>query len=134
MAWHENLTCEEYDSLNADPANFRSRFEVENEAAERAAEARRVQEDADRVFAQGLVAAERRAAEEEKEERERQRRRAEEEAKKKKEREERARKEREMREAAVRRKQEEEASARTVKSVTKPCPGCKAPIQKNDGW
>ncbi|KAK3904105.1 hypothetical protein C8A05DRAFT_13984 [Staphylotrichum tortipilum] len=133
VAWHENLTCGEYDSLNADPDNFRSRFEVENEAAERAAEARRAQEDADRVFAQGLVAAEKRAVEEEREEKERRRRREAERERERKEKENRARKDREMREAAVRRKKEEEASARTVKSVTKPCPGCKAPIQKNDG-
>lgn len=131
VAWHENLTCDEYDALLADPANFRSRFDRENEAAEAAAEARRRQEDADRVFAQGLVAEERREREarerREKEERERRER-------ERREREERERERREMREAAVRRKAEEEASVRTVGGTTKPCPGCKAPIEKNEGW
>ncbi|KAL2197022.1 hypothetical protein P885DRAFT_36033 [Corynascus similis CBS 632.67] len=120
VAWHENLTCDEYDSLLADPANFRSQFDVANEEAERAAAARRAQEDADRVFAQSLIAEERRAVAEERAERERK--------------EERDKREREMREAAMRRKREEEASSRTVGSTTKPCPGCNAPIEKNAGW
>lgn len=135
VAWHENLTCDEYDSLLADPANFRSQFDVANEEAERAAAARRAQEDADRVFAQSLIAEERRAVAEERAERERvaaARKREEERARREKE--ERDKREREMREAAMRRKREEEASSRTVGSTTKPCPGCNAPIEKNAGW
>ncbi len=131
VAWHENLSCDEYDALCADPANFRSRFDLANEEADEAAAARRAQEDADRVFAQGLVAEERRGAEREKREREaRERERV--------EREERvlarALAEKEMREIAMRKKREEDASSKTVGTTTKPCPGCKAPIEKNDGW
>ncbi|KAK4033711.1 hypothetical protein C8A01DRAFT_19391, partial [Parachaetomium inaequale] len=129
VAWHENLTCEEYDALLADPVNFRSRFDIANEEAAQAAAARRVQEDADRVFAQGLLAEEQRVVAEERAERERKRR----EEKELKERVEREKREREMRESAVRRKLEEEASSRAVGSTTKPCPGCQAPIEKNEG-
>jgi hypothetical protein len=134
IAWHENLSCDEYDALCADPAHFRSRFDLENEEAEKAAAARRAQEDADRVFAQGLVAEERRGvAERERRLREEWERKAREE-RERKAREERERVERERREGAVRRKLEEEASKKTVGVTTKPCPGCKAPIEKNEGW
>jgi hypothetical protein len=130
VAWHENLTCEEYDALLVDPVNFRSRFDIENEEAAQAAAARRAQEDADRVFAQGLLAEEQRVVAEERAERERKRR----EEVEQRERVEREKREKEMRESAVRRKREEEASCRTVGSTTKPCPGCQAPIEKNEGW
>ncbi|KAK4148600.1 hypothetical protein C8A00DRAFT_19598, partial [Chaetomidium leptoderma] len=129
VAWHENLTCDEYDALAADPANFRSRFDRDNEEAALAAAARQVQEDADRVFAQGLLAADQRAVAEERAERERVAR----EEREERERVERERREKEVREGAVRRKAEEEASGRTVGSTTKPCPGCSAPIEKNEG-
>ncbi|KAH6621558.1 hypothetical protein B0J18DRAFT_411290 [Chaetomium sp. MPI-SDFR-AT-0129] len=131
VAWHENLTCEEYDALQADPTNFRSRFDLDNEEAEEAAAARRAQEDADRVFAQSLVAADQA---EERAERERRARREEEEARERAAREQREAREREMRKAAARKKREEEASSRTVGTTTKPCPGCQAPIEKNQGW
>jgi membrane protein involved in colicin uptake len=130
VAWHENLTCDEYDRLLADPANFRSRFDIANEAAQQAAAARQAQEDADRVFAQSLLAEEQRVVAEERAARERAKREEREAA----ERAEREKREREMREAAARKKAEEEASSRTVGSTTKPCPGCQAPIEKNDGW
>lgn len=130
VAWHENLTCDEYDRLLADPANFRSRFDIANEEAQQAAAARQAQEDADRAFAQSLLAAEQRVVAEERAARERAKREAAEAA----ERAEREKREREMREAAARKKAEEEASSRTVGSTTKPCPGCQAPIEKNDGW
>ncbi len=135
IAWHENLSCDEYDALCADPVNFRSQFDVANEEAEVAAAARRAREDADRVFAQGLVAQEREGVERqrrlkaEREAREREMREAE-----RKVREEREKIEKERREIAVRRKKEEEASQRTVGGTTKPCPGCRAPIEKNEGW
>lgn len=141
VAWHENLACEEYDALLQDPENFRSRFDVENEEAEKVQEARRAQEDADRVFAQGLEAEERRVEEGRRERREREERdrrereeRERRERREKEEKEERERKERERVEAALRRKREEEASQETVGRTTKPCPGCKAPIEKNAGW
>ncbi|KAJ0385638.1 hypothetical protein COL922a_005963 [Colletotrichum nupharicola] len=53
VTWHENLTCEEYDSLLRDPENFRSRIEMEREQMDAA---KRIQEDADRAMAQGLMA------------------------------------------------------------------------------
>ncbi|OIW27611.1 hypothetical protein CONLIGDRAFT_441211 [Coniochaeta ligniaria NRRL 30616] len=129
VAWHENLACEEYDALQADPANFRSRFELENEAAEEELRLRRAQEDADRVFAQGLVAEELRAEEVARQEKI---------AREAREKEERAREERRkateaMRAEVLRKKQEEEKSAATVAKTTKPCPGCGWAIEKNAG-
>ncbi|KAH6848109.1 hypothetical protein B0I37DRAFT_415786 [Chaetomium sp. MPI-CAGE-AT-0009] len=129
VAWHENLTCDEYDALLADPANFRSRFDMDNEEAEQAAAARQAQEDADRVFAQGLLAEEQRVVAEERAAKERAKREEREAA----ERAARETREREMREAAARKKLEEDASSRTVGSTTKPCPGCRSPIEKNEG-
>lgn len=132
-AWHENLTCEEYDALQADPLNFRSKFERENEAAEEELRRRRKQEDADRSFAQSLLDAETREMERERieaERRERERR----ERQERKEREEREKKAREERERAAKRKQEELASQKKISATTKPCPQCQAPIEKNHGW
>ncbi|KAK0706054.1 hypothetical protein B0T26DRAFT_655949, partial [Lasiosphaeria miniovina] len=145
VAWHENLTCEEYDSLQADPLNFRSRFDIENETAEMEAEARRIQEDRDRAFAQSLMAQEeqivretakreRERAREEKERAREERQRQARESKERKAREERERKARQAREAAAKRKAEEDASNKIVKKTTKPCPGCGSPIEKNRGW
>ena len=129
VAWHENLSCDEYDALRADPANFRSRFELENEAAEGAARERREQEDADRVFAQGL-AEEIRVEEVARLERI---------AAEAREREERAREEQRraaeaMRAEVLRRRREDEETAATVARTTKPCPGCGWAIEKNRGW
>jgi hypothetical protein len=90
-----------------------------------------VQEDADRVFAQGLVAEEQRGVVEERGRRERERVERE---RVERERVERETMERGRREEMVRRKMEEEASEKTVGGTTKPCPGCKAPIEKNLGW
>jgi hypothetical protein len=118
VAWHENLTCSEYDRLRADPANFRSRIEIENDEWEAQ---RQAQEDADRAMAQGLMA----------QDEEQERRRL-----------ERERREREATQKAIaleraimaRRKTEEEKSQATVSRTTKPCPGCGWAIEKNDGW
>jgi hypothetical protein len=44
MPWHKSLTYNEYDAMQADLENFRSRVERENKAAEQGAEARRVEE------------------------------------------------------------------------------------------
>lgn len=53
------MSCEEYDRFLADPDNFRSAFEVENERVEREKEAgerrRREMEAADSRFALSLV-------------------------------------------------------------------------------
>lgn len=133
VAWHENLTCEEYDELQTDPENFRSRFEIDNEVAENAAKMRRVQEDADRVFAQSLVAEEHRQADEERRRREELERQVRE-ARERAEREERKRIANEARALAARRKREEESSQRTIAMTSKPCPGCGWSIEKKSGW
>ncbi|KAJ3536572.1 hypothetical protein NM208_g6661 [Fusarium decemcellulare] len=117
VAWHETLSCNEYDQLLADPDNFRSHLEIENE---KWSEAQQAQLEADRAMAQGLLAEERAEL---------------------KRREERARQEREQaeraaklaRQIAARRKREEEQSKATVNRTTKPCPGCGWAIEKNDG-
>ncbi|KAM7206444.1 hypothetical protein V8F20_002793 [Naviculisporaceae sp. PSN 640] len=130
--WHENLSCEEYDALQQDPLNFRSRYEMENEAAEEEMRRRRMQEDADRAFAQSLL-------DEETRERERERLEQERKERERKERQERERREkkgmelRKQRELAAKRKKEEEASVKKIGMTTKPCPKCEAPIEKNKG-
>lgn len=132
-AWHENLTCEEYDSLLADPHNFRSRYELENQRAEEEAAARRAQEDADRAFAQSLMAEEQQEVERERIEQER-REREKREAEERRKRKERERLAQIAREKAARRKAEEDATEKKIATTTKPCPGCKVPIEKNSGW
>ncbi|KAL6400662.1 hypothetical protein AUP68_16376 [Ilyonectria robusta] len=115
--WHENLSCEEYDQLLADPENFRSRLELENEAW---SESQRAQFEADRAMAQNMLADEQ-AEMRRREDRARQER-------------EQARKAAELvRKIAARRKREEQQSEATVSSTTKPCPGCGWAIEKNDG-
>ncbi|TFA99438.1 hypothetical protein CCMA1212_008746 [Trichoderma ghanense] len=117
VAWHQGLTCDEYDQLLADPDNFRSRLEIDNDAW---AASQQAQLNADRAMAQGLLEEERRAAVM------RQRREREE--------RERTRKAIELaRQIAARRKIEEEMSRITVGRTTKPCPGCGWAIEKNDG-
>ncbi|KAF4980603.1 hypothetical protein FZEAL_3416 [Fusarium zealandicum] len=117
VAWHETLSCDEYDQLLADPDNFRSQLELENE---KWSEAQRAQLEADRAMAHGLLAEERAEL---------------------KRREERARQEREQaekaaklaRQIASRLKKEEAQSWATVSRTTKPCPGCGWAIEKNEG-
>ncbi|KAL7941676.1 hypothetical protein V8C42DRAFT_334447 [Trichoderma barbatum] len=117
VAWHQGLTCEEYDQLLADPDNFRSKLEIDNEAW---AASQQAQLDADRAMAQGLLEEERRVREmreiREREERERTRKAIE-----------------LARQIAARRKAEEDMSRETVGKTTKPCPGCGWAIEKNDG-
>lgn len=130
VAWHQNLSCEEYDALQQDPSNFRSRFDTENEAAEEAQRVRRALEDADRVFAQSLVAEELRAEEVVRQERLRRQER---------EREERLREERRlaaeaMRAEVQRKNEQEQKSRKTIARTSKPCPGCGWAIEKNRGW
>jgi hypothetical protein len=117
VAWHETLSCDEYDQLLADPDNFRSHLEMENE---KWSEAQQAQLEADRAMAQDLLA----------EDQAEMRRR-----------EERARQEREQaqkaaqlaRKIAARRKKEEAQSNETVSRTTKPCAGCGWAIEKNKG-
>lgn len=118
VAWHQGLTCEEYDQLLADPDNFRSRLEIDNEAWRAAQQA---QLDADRAMAHGLLEEERRARE----------------MREKREREERESTRRAIelaRQIAARRKAEDDMSRETLGRTTKPCPGCGWAIEKNDGW
>jgi hypothetical protein len=118
VAWHETLSCEEYDQLLADPENFRSHLELENE---RWSETQRAQLEADRALAQGLIAEDQAEA---------------------RRREERHRREREQaqraaqlaRQIAARRQREEAKSNATVSRTTKPCTGCGWAIEKNHGW
>ena len=118
VAWHESLSCEEYDQLLADPDNFRSRLELENE---RWSEEQQAQLEADRAMAQNLLAEDEAAM---------------------RQREERARQEREQaqkaaqlaRQIAARRKKEEAQSSALVSRTTKPCAGCGWAIEKNKGW
>lgn len=54
VTWHETLSCLEYDSLQQDPENFRSRFEGGAVGEHQRPEDRliREQEESDRLFAQ----------------------------------------------------------------------------------
>jgi hypothetical protein len=118
VPWHENLTCEEFDQLRADPENFRSQIEIDNEKWETQ---RQMLEDADRAMAQGLQDEEQAEAKlkEDKERRER----------------EQARKALMLQKVILaRQKKEEDESRATVIRTTKPCPGCGWAIEKNDGW
>ncbi|KAH6966264.1 hypothetical protein EDB82DRAFT_515332 [Fusarium venenatum] len=120
VAWHETLSCDEYDKLLADPENFRSHLELENEKWSEAQQAQLAQLDADRSMAQNLLS----------EDRAEMRRR-----------EDRARQEREQaqkaaklaRQIAARRKKEEAQSNATLSRTTKPCAGCGWAIEKNKG-
>lgn len=125
--WHQSMTCEEYDRFLQDPDNFRSWVDMENEEAERAL---RAQLEADRALAQSLLEEEQRAEAERVAAIERKAR----EEREKREREAREKEQKRLKELAKRRKAEEEASMKTVNKTTKPCPGCKAPIEKNQGW
>ncbi|RYO80623.1 hypothetical protein DL766_009110 [Monosporascus sp. MC13-8B] len=140
VRWHEQLTCAEYDSLVSDPENFRSRIDILNEEAEklRLAEqlARRTQEEADRRLAQSLMAAEQREEAERQARRERAERERREEAERRRLQAERIAMQQQaekMRMEAVRKRDEDELSRITVEKTTKPCPGCKWPIEKNAG-
>lgn len=137
VAWHEELTCDEYDALQRDPEHFRGRVELLNEAVAAEQEARRRQEEEDRRFAQSLVEAEQleeARRQEQRERAERERRDAAERQRREDERLERLNRAEQMRREAVRKKAEEDLSRRTVEQTTKPCPGCNSAIEKNRGW
>lgn len=142
MPWHETMSCDEFDRFLADPENFRSAFEVENERVDREREAeerrRREMEAADSRFALSLVEEEKALIEAEAMARREEAARAEAE---RVETEHRAAQERaaaaaraQMAEEAKRRAKENAASEAVVKQTTKNCPGCGWPIEKNDGW
>ncbi|SPO03343.1 uncharacterized protein DNG_06025 [Cephalotrichum gorgonifer] len=118
VAWHEALTCKEYDRLLADPENFRSRWENDDASEVH----QRHQVDADGAVARGLVAGEETA---------RWRRHF-----KRKQAEDRRRLEAaaaRAREAAIKRKKDEERTAMTIGRTTKACPGCGSSIEKKGG-
>lgn len=141
VSWHEQLSCEEYEEFREDPVNFRSRVGRENEEAERVRaaeeEARRQQEEADRRFAQTLLEAEQKEEARRQAERERIEREKREKVEREKREAERLAKqqaEEALRREAERKKMEESLSQQTVQRTTKQCPGCKWPIEKNNGW
>ncbi|EEY19611.1 conserved hypothetical protein [Verticillium alfalfae VaMs.102] len=120
VAWHDGLTCEEFDSLLADPENFRSRIEVENAAVDEEEARRRAQDAVDHALA-GRLAADQEAEERARVERDKQARRKAAEAAEK------------ARKTAARRKREDEQSMATMNRTTKKCPGCSWAIEKNSG-
>jgi hypothetical protein len=134
VPWHDRMTCEEYDELLRDPEGFKSAIDKDDEAT---AKALRKQHEADEVMARELEAQDRQAEED------RQRAKHEEELRKARVAQEaeaaRKRKAKEDLERAkmvadIKRKQEQEAAnLRTISTTTKPCPGCKWPIEKNEG-
>ena len=142
VPWHQTLSCEEYDRFLADPDNFRSAFDVENERVELEREAeerlRREREAADRQLAQSLLEDEEARAEAEARARREEAARAEAEQREAEERAARKRAEAAARaqaaEDAKRRAREINASEALVKRTTKNCPGCGWPIEKNAGW
>ncbi|KAM7210154.1 hypothetical protein V8F06_014460 [Rhypophila decipiens] len=157
MAWHENLTCAEYDALQKDPVGFRSSFERDHEAAweaERGSRRAPKQQSGEGIDGrdQEGIASGRKVAQrarglvreknwwqkrkdichilEAKKLRARQvnGRRGTDEAPR--ERDALAK----LRAKAMKRREDEDASAATIDQTTKQCPGCKCRIEKNKGW
>ena len=135
------MTCAEFDAFAADPARFRSRFELENEKVERerdaARAARDAQEERDLALARSLLADEERAEATRRADEERRAKEARERAARAAREAEERRRAEERRQAAAeveRKKREEAANLSTISRTTKNCPGCKWPIEKNGGW
>ncbi|RYP92617.1 hypothetical protein DL770_001259 [Monosporascus sp. CRB-9-2] len=140
-SWHDEYTCDEYDSFLVDPLNFRSEAQIAREAAEAADRAmddlRRQIEDAERQFGYEILASRQRAealrlAELARIERERK------EALERARREEARRQAEERRKLEARKKAEEDATRaaftnRAFRNPVKPCPKCKRPIEKRGG-
>jgi hypothetical protein len=141
VAWHETLSCAEYDRFLANPRGFRSQLEIDNERVElehkEHQRLRREQEEADQLFARGMLEADQRqeaeqqARIERKEREKRERAEAENLARERKAAEEKRKK---MQMEAERKAREEQANLDTISRTTKPCPKCKWPIEKNLGW
>jgi len=131
VSWHDRLTCDEYDAMLQDPDGFKSAIDKEEEKAN----ARRLQLEGDEKFARELDQVDKR------EEQDRQRQNHEEERRRARAQQEAlaakvAERERAQRGEDIKRRQKEEnASLATMQKTTKLCPGpgCKWPIEKNDG-
>jgi hypothetical protein len=126
VKWHEDMTCDEYDAFLKDPQNYRGTWERMKDKVVLMT-GRRKQEEEDRAFALKLV---REGAEWDRTRRE-ERKRMEQEKRERKEKEKRLE---EMRREAAKKQEEEQATAATMEKTTRPCPSCKAPIEKNKGW
>ncbi|CZR59768.1 uncharacterized protein PAC_09662 [Phialocephala subalpina] len=129
VAWHERLTCDEYDEMKRNPMGFKSMLEREEEEriAEEERQRQRHEAELARAREQQAAGAERRKLEAARRRREEQRQREVEE--RRMEEEERQK----QKEAVWKRHIEEEASMSTVERTTKKCPGCTWPIEKNEG-
>ncbi|KAF9762172.1 hypothetical protein IL306_003549 [Fusarium sp. DS 682] len=121
VAWHENLTCAEYEQQKDDP-DFRGHVELENEKWSEAKKATAAQEKADRAMARRE-----REREAERARQEKTKAKAKEKAKAEKAAEERRRN-------AARKKADEAKTRALLKTTTKPCQGCGWAIEKNAGW
>ncbi|KAI1292989.1 hypothetical protein F5Y03DRAFT_400225 [Xylaria venustula] len=130
--WHVDYTCDEYDKFLTNP-NFLSgaqlRASTEYELAKQDECLEELIKEADNLFAQSLMN-EKQASEArlqaELERKERERRLAEEEARRKRELEE-------ARQLQERKRWEEDQTRARLPILTKPCPGCRIPIEKNRG-
>ncbi|KAM7210785.1 hypothetical protein V8F06_013832, partial [Rhypophila decipiens] len=118
-AWHENLTCAEYDALQKDPVGFVSGFERDNgasreaERANRRAPGQQSEEGRKNTNLRARLVNGRRGTHEVPRERDSLGK---------------------MRADALKRREAENASATTIDQTTKKCPGCKCRIEKNRGW
>lgn len=131
VPWHDRLTCEEYEEMLKDPDGFQSAIDKDDDAA---AMVKRLQEQEDEMFARSLDQRDKRAEQDRQKQRhEEERRRAraaqQAESERKKVEQERAR----QREELKRRAREDKLSVEKVHATTKPCPGCRWPIEKNEG-
>ncbi|KAI1082488.1 hypothetical protein F5B20DRAFT_597452 [Whalleya microplaca] len=134
VAWHHDHTCDEYDAFLADPQHFRSMAQLEKAAVQaRDLENQRLDQqirDAETRFHQSMMREEE-AAEARRQERiKREHRLAQERA----EREEAERRDREARQLATRLAAEEAETGRVFHRLSKPCPNCRIPIEKYEGW
>ncbi|PMD40388.1 hypothetical protein L207DRAFT_633426 [Hyaloscypha variabilis F] len=131
VQWHDRLTCDEYDEMLQDPDGFRSAIDRDDEVAR---VAKRRQEEEDDAIARDMHQRERQVEQDRQRqihEEQLRRARAEQQAEAR-----RMREELEMahkREAIKKRQEEERLSLQTVQVTTKPCPGCRWPIEKNQG-
>jgi hypothetical protein len=130
VPWHDRLTCDEYDEMLQDPDGFRSAIDRDDEVAR---VVKRRQEEEDEAIARDMDQRERQV------EQDRQRQVHEEELRRARAEQAEARRMREelemaqKREAIKQRREEEILSLQTVQVTTKPCPGCRWPIEKNQG-